>query len=777
MADPTSAALAQLVAELRSFTATIRQNINAQSSTLSATLANKAHYEEINKQLEIYIKDQVKGRKLTKEQQVLLAEAAAAKRKEIEATQKLIAEKKLEAAVLKRYPGDQQKAATASRLVTTAQNQLAQRAGVTAKASQLLQSSFSTLTKGTNLASAALVWFGSTLRNQADQLIKQYKTAGGVVEGTSNIFGSFIDSQTQALKYGLSGDDLQRISAASRQTVNAMGGTQAAFKQMEPAIGKFRSMTLDSVEAAEMATKAARYFAESGIRPTTQNMEAYRSELVQLRAQTGMSNKEAQEFFESMSKDVDVIDQLRSARLGERNAILASQRALVSQAIASGQTAEQAREAAKMLNKMVAAKPLDRLRQAAKIRALGGAMGIAGSEEAAQGVVAGKNATAEQKQAIMQFSQSAANAMDKAAGQGIGSEIFATTLLDKLNLDEYYGKGSAFSTTLGDTLKPLEGVMQKYVDVARTTQGEAAGHVALLKNQAELIISGNNYLGVIAAGVASIAAMLLTQLVGGKLLGGLTSVLSRLLPAAATGVAAETAIAGSGAAGLTAARGAGVAGKLAGGARILGPIAALGTGAYEGYDEYQRTGKAGRSVGKGVGTAGGGLAGGWAGAAGGAAMGAAIGSVVPIVGTIAGGLIGALLGGLGGGLLGGSLGGKAGTYIGSKFDNEDDTITGSAQISTKQRELDVDSSIRTAAATSDIKTATMATADGITAQVKKLDTSNDLLKLIADLQQKAVDLAEKQLVALTLTDKEKQDSTVRTILRRDNTFSTRYNYI
>jgi hypothetical protein len=69
-----------------------------------------------------------------------------------------------------------------------------------------------------------------------------------------------------------------------------------------------------------------------------------------------------------------------------------------------------------------------------------------------------------------------------------------------------------------------------------------------------------------------------------------------------------------------------------------------------------------------------------------------------------------------------------------------------------------------------------ATAVNSKEQVKKLDTSNDLLQQIAETTQRQVELSEKQLVALTMSEAERADSQTRSNLRKDNRFGSQYGY-
>ena len=58
---------------------------------------------------------------------------------------------------------------------------------------------------------------------------------------------------------------------------------------------------------------------------------------------------------------------------------------------------------------------------------------------------------------------------------------------------------------------------------------------------------------------------------------------------------------------------------------------------------------------------------------------------------------------------------------------------------------------------------------------KRMDVANDFLKTIADTGQKQLDLAERQLVALTMNEKERESA--KSNLRKDNRFGAQYGYV
>lgn len=780
MADPQ---IQQLSLELGSLTRVLRDMIDASSRTVAAQQANYQALIDQKVELEEFKKGLAGGRALTKQQNALAQEAIKLKRQEQAAAKEYHRLQRDAHAISKRSKATEEQKARATQQANAALQRWQAAQGATNNAVSALNNSFQGLVKGTKLTNAALVWFGATLRAQASQLLAQNQANNGVVEGTNSLASALWEQQNTALKYRLTGEEFAKITAANRQVINAMGGSKAAFSTLSPTIDRLRILSGDSAEGLRLASEAATEFARKGIRPTQAAMNRYTDDVVQLQRQTGMGTREAMAYFNDIASDADSIDILRSARKEEREAILQSQRALVQQSIAAGMSAEQAKEAAKMLSKMTAAKPLDRLKQAAKVRALSGAMGIAGGDAAAQAIIAGKRATAEQKLALQRFSENAANAMDQAAGQGLGTELFATTLFEKLDLEQYYGKNSAFSTTLGDTMKPAFADLSKvYVDASKDATAQTVGQLIGIYEQMKILISGAHWGGVVAAGVTAIAGMLM----GGK------------LASFAGNVASKAMNAGKGLFGASKA-----AGGVAGAAEGVGTAAATAgraAGAAEGI------GTAAATAGKAAGAA-----------APAAAAGSTALSKLATAGKVAGVAGSALDVGLG---VRDLMQGKAqtemsgwdylspmrwGMYAGDKINKGAESLMSGQSIGSKLYDMihgdevakltaapptspgskkateasavAADAAKKTADASNDIKAATMQSADSLAAQVKKLDASNDFLKRIADMTEKQLDLAERQLVALTMTEKERTASANKTNLRRDSKFGAQYQYV
>lgn len=583
--------------------------------------------------------------------------------------------------------------------------------------------------KSVNWVGASLRFFGTALTGQARQLAKQYQASGGVIEGSSNALANMWNLQVEGLKRGISGEELINAANANRRVVNALGGTEQAFKTLDPAIQNLRAQGISARDALELAGAQASNFAEYGVKPTQASMLAYNKELIDMRKYTGLTATQMHDMFNRVAEDEESRTLLKAAREDEREAILASQRALMKQAVAAGMSATQAEQAAKMLNKMTAAKPLDRLKQAAKIRALGGAMGIAGADEAAQAVIAGKRATAEQRQMLQEFSIAATNAMDVAAQSGLGTEIFASTLLEKLDLEAHFGPQSHFSTTLGDTVKPLQAAIDQQTDHTSGILGQAAATTTLLAGIAGVILPGIGSTIMTAAGVivAAIASKAGAELLGK--MGGVTGT------------------------------GGGITSK-------AGKALSMGKNLLKGSAVGVTIGLAGDYVGDKLVEAGHDTAGGiLSGAATGAGIGATIGSIIPGVGTLIGGGVGGLLGGAYG--LYQSM--SSPTSPSGKILKPAQIVPSKSMSSQDLGSLNMPDEV--------VKEATLRSADKLSEQVTIMDKSSTLLQTIADLTTRQVELSEKQLVALTMTEKQRTSIATRTALNQGSKFGSQYGYV
>lgn len=720
----TDAELKAFSQELKNAADAARRLAQEHSNLLSSSARTQQNLSDVTEELG----DAVEGatnqtKRMTKEQQAQAKELAKLQKEWREATKAVERASNEFDEAARQFGAESKEAKESLAKLSKAQDAETNAKNAAARASNGLDLSMRGSAKSARYASVALDWFGTSLKTQGKQLVEQYKSAGGILEGSGGLLGSLFEQQQTALTMGLSGAELQQVVNANRQVINAMGGTAEAMDELNPAVNRFRVLTGSSADAARLAGEAATSFAQKGIKPSAAAIEAYTNDMVEMRKRTGKSYDEINQLFDEVAGEADSIAILRAAREDEREAILASQRALIQQSVAAGMSAEQAKEAAKMLNKMAAAKPLDRLKQAAKIRALGGAMGVAGAEEAAQAVIAGKRMTDEQRANLNKFSQDMTNTMDTMAAQGLGSEIFGSALLEKLDLEQYYGPTSTFSTTLGDSMQPVVAAINELKDQSTGPNAELINRTILLADQATLMLSGQNVIGTAIAGLAAAVGALAVAIQSKKVLDALGG-------------------AGGGAGGAT---GRGGKGALLKGGLKAGVVGAGMMAANQFIDEGSTAGKLLNSN-----------------AVQGAGYGAMLGSFIPGIGTLVGGAAG------------GAIGGAKDIYdwltspeqAGGRTPNEMKPVSRQ-----KQREL--------AALTTDdeVKIATLSMSDGVTKQIALMDTSNAYLKQLAELSTKHIELSEKQLVAMTMSEKEKVDVTNKTNLLKDTKFGSMYGYI
>ncbi|PPD55709.1 MAG: hypothetical protein CTY12_00185 [Methylotenera sp.] len=324
-----------------------------------------------------------------------------------------------------------------------------------------------------NFVAGILTTLGNSFIEYSGRFMEATAASGGVIEEQTGNFDQGMSYWMTAMAAtGVESQKALAIMSQNRQLVNSMGGMGETIRTVEGSVKDMLGFYGSQEEALKASTGILTQFANKGVAPTKRALDAYNVDLTRLAEQTGLSATAINGMIDSIANDVSSIDLLRSAREGERESILANQRALLKSNIALGMTAEQAAEASKMLNKMVAQKPLERLKQAAKMRALGAAMGLGPeSEAAAQALSKSKGMrTNEDMVALNDFSVKMAGTIDQAAQAGLGSEIFASALLDKLDMNEYYGQGSAFSATLGDQLaKSQQDVSDMYKSSSDST--------------------------------------------------------------------------------------------------------------------------------------------------------------------------------------------------------------------------------------------------------------------------------------------------------------------
>lgn len=332
----------------------------------------------------------------------------------------------------------------------------------------------------------ALVSLGTAAISYQKTFMEAGTKSAGVIEATMGDFDGSLNSWIFKFNslMGTNAGAVLEIMAQNRQAVNSLGGMTNAIDLTNDSVLSMRMFYGSLEDSLRGNIGILTSFTEKGVKPTKATLVAYNRDLEMLTKQTGKSAVVLNSMIDDIVGDTDALTILKSAREDERETILANQRALLKSNIALGMNAEQATNAAKMLNKLGSQKPLDRLKQAAKIRALGAAIGM--GAEANQFATELSKTPNRQNKALMQSSGTAlTNRLDQMGGSDMGS-IFASALMGVTGTEEMFGTTSALSTTLAKT---NEVTMEKLSTFYQSSADSIAVKVNNVKDVAEQLLT------------------------------------------------------------------------------------------------------------------------------------------------------------------------------------------------------------------------------------------------------------------------------------------------
>jgi len=427
---------------------------------------------------------------------------------------------------------------------------------------------------------------------------------------------------------GISMKDWTNILADNRATQQAMAtGGRDFTAEIKSGATQMRKFSYDNVQAAK--TTAQMMKGISGFGVSQKNLGGALDEQIKMYKENfrvfDMTAEAFAQYTEQLVADADIRTNLTLMAEKERKSFILSIQARESERLEMGYTMEQARELTKTFAKLAGETPKERMKKAAKQRAMMGALGMSAEGAELQQLMMNINTMQGKERAdalkrIEEIQRGAANQLAERKREGLAAEMFFSQIAEK--------------TGFADTAKNLETLTMtgKVRDKAAATRDMADREVPYL------ISSGLDLLGYINAFQATSIGLLggiLIALTKGKLLTTMGNALKNLR--------ADFGKSFGGPKGGIGAKAGGMTGKIVG--KIAAPIAGLVAG-WSKYEEVKE--KAELTARQKVVQVGATGVGGMGGAMGGAMAGAAIGSVVPVVGTLLGGLIGGALGAWGG---------------------------------------------------------------------------------------------------------------------------------
>ncbi len=599
----------------------------------------------------------------------------------------------------------------------------------------------------TSVGQAALTkMFGSlSISAGVEKIAESFFTA--VKEGTKhgtglsyNPFGDNAISLFGAAKHGYDTKDWMNM-LNSPETQRAVRSSQKGMYDFAAGLERVdKEVELYGISAkdrSEIARKNMELVTASGIRMQKEDATAFHDSMVQAKEAAGMAPDEFQKAMGEILSSEEVRTQLKMATSEqERRTIVDGIAAQLAQNKAMGLTTTEATAAAKALGKLAGEKPLERFKKAAKLRAMGAVMGMGAEGNRLADLTLKKKRTPEEEAEFKRLgSQMSERYTQTGADGNVSAEIMVTQVADKLGLEQMLGPNSPFNNTLSAAVAPLK----EAGDSFSKTPAEITKAFAAIE-QMFSSVKNNDLL----AGAAGIAAGGYSLSKGGSLIKGLFS--------------------GGGA--QTAAGGASKLGGLAKGAGVAGAAIDVGMGLND-----LANGKAQESM-----------------------------SGLDYISPMRWGMfIGDKINKGMEGALGDSLGSKIYDWT------HPDEANITAPVTIKKKESTTPSGAELTPPTADIKKkesttpvppsiqentpaseaakkddekhdAATTTAQNSKEQVKKLDAGNELLQQIAETTQRQVELSEKQLIAMTMTEKERNDSQNRDNLRKDNRFGSQYGY-
>ncbi len=470
----TAAEIQALTQQVRLLTEGMKSLIGTQSQVARSTVSYSDTVKAANAGLEDFEADIQKQGAISKEQARVQRYLLEAKRDEIRLLKQIEQEKarlaKLErdymtqvitaTEYLERSKADKSNLANSQSQLSTTRAEISSQTSALQSFGVALGSAGKVLNIVTGVLGAIIGAFSAYNTTFKESTL----AAGGDIENAGGTFDQGMNKAMLTLtsKTGIATKDFLALNAANRGVINSLGGMDNTIQTGRSNIFKMYGLYGSLEESWKQNLRVMTNFAEEGVRPSTKLMDKYNADLSSLHIMTGLTGDAMNTMIAGIAGDSDSISILRAVRAGEREAILDNQRALLLSSRALGMTTTQAEAAAKMLNKMVAAKPLERFKQAAKLRMMGAAMGVE-TEGAARELM---KAPGQQNMALMRDEISnLATAFGAAAGQD-NKMMFASIVSEKGGFDELQ---NTFDLNLAATNKAAAGTIEAYKDSSNST--------------------------------------------------------------------------------------------------------------------------------------------------------------------------------------------------------------------------------------------------------------------------------------------------------------------
>ena len=308
---------------------------------------------------------------------------------------------------------------------------------------------------------------GSAIIGLAEPIYEATKQAGK--------FGVSLDPYTAALT-GLTLHELPELQGKFKQTSLSIGGTaemnKVLLNSIEAADGKFVLLAggLGNLSKSIFAmTDNVRSFGDTSVKTESAVLDELKM-FDKFQNQMGMTTDQFNEMTSELIQDSDIREQLMKMDKSQRKSYIDNARLRMLEANAMGLTRDQALSAAKALATIQGQDPMDRIKEASKVLALGGALGM--NKEARQifkTMIDGPRASSKALSESMENMAKITEKQHQLRGKDLGHEIAIGRMSKDIN---FLQKGSPF----GDFILGIQKrVSEVGLDQAAKEKGISSG--------------------------------------------------------------------------------------------------------------------------------------------------------------------------------------------------------------------------------------------------------------------------------------------------------------
>ncbi len=325
---------------------------------------------------------------------------------------------------------------------------------------------------------------------------------------TGSRFENVFKQQWDAIFAGVDPSAMTELMAQSRQAGLTFGSLDEYMEVTKQQQEKYYNQIGDLTESMRFGTTMFHILGKSGIKPSAVAMDSLGNTFRVMNKIVGTTSEQFNQMLEQVTADEDVQNRLRTAKASERQGIIAGIVQQIKLNVAMGLTAEQAQGAALAMGKIAGGGAKERFKRAAQIQMAFGALGVEGGARAAELVRKGKARMSPDEITELEKLGTKFTAVATAAQAGsFQGEFVRDTLLEKGNLEEFFGATSPLNKQLAEGLEANKDVLE---DILQAIKDGPSGFEKMMMTFDKTTSGLTTGLGGLAAGTIALSGALYT---------------------------------------------------------------------------------------------------------------------------------------------------------------------------------------------------------------------------------------------------------------------------